>query len=120
MTATLTKLPMPVPDHERIRTYAEASGDMNPLHLDPEAARKVGFPDVISHGMLVMGLALSTLKTGLGADRITTSHVRFSAPVLAGTELFLSAEVDGTSAEFKVQTCDETTVLMGRATFSKG
>lgn len=35
--------------------YAAASGDFNPLHTDPAAARKVGLDAPIAHGMLIMG-----------------------------------------------------------------
>jgi acyl dehydratase len=42
--------------HEQIAAYAEASGDLNPIHLDEEFARSVGLPGVIAHGMLQMGL----------------------------------------------------------------
>jgi acyl dehydratase len=41
---------------EQIATYAEASGDLNPIHLDDQFARSVGLPGVIAHGMLQMGL----------------------------------------------------------------
>ncbi len=34
--------------------YCGASGDHNPIHVDLDFARAAGFPDVFSHGMLVM------------------------------------------------------------------
>ena len=34
--------------------YAKASGDFNPIHLDKEFAKTMGFDDVIAHGMLIM------------------------------------------------------------------
>ena len=34
--------------------YAKASGDFNPIHLDKEFAKTIGFDDVIVHGMLIM------------------------------------------------------------------
>src|SRR5229473_98550 len=39
-----------------LQRYAQASGDLNPLHLDPAFARQAGFDDVIVHGMLGMAL----------------------------------------------------------------
>ena len=39
---------------ERIRAYAEASGDHNPVHLDHEYAKTTQFGGIIAHGMLSM------------------------------------------------------------------
>ena len=38
---------------EMLKSYAEASGDFNPIHLDEEVAKKAGLPGVIAHGMLI-------------------------------------------------------------------
>src|SRR6266704_5273646 len=50
----LTPLVKPPVTQEHLRRYAEASGDYNPIHLDEEAARRVGLESVIAHGMLSM------------------------------------------------------------------
>jgi acyl dehydratase len=42
------------PDAGLTRRYAEASGDMNPIHIDEEFARKVGLPGCILHGLWSM------------------------------------------------------------------
>jgi acyl dehydratase len=34
--------------------FAGASGDHNPVHIDIDAARAAGLPDVIGHGMLTI------------------------------------------------------------------
>jgi MaoC dehydratase-like protein len=39
---------------EDLQSYAHASGDLNPLHLDKDFARQAGFSDVIVHGMFGM------------------------------------------------------------------
>ena len=52
--AELSPLVKPPITQEQLRRYAEASGDHNPIHLDPEAARRVGLDNVIAHGMLSM------------------------------------------------------------------
>ncbi|MCI0598880.1 MAG: MaoC family dehydratase [Beijerinckiaceae bacterium] len=41
-------------DREALARYAAASGDVNPLHLDPDVARAAGLPDTPVHGMLLL------------------------------------------------------------------
>src|SRR5687767_13958175 len=43
---------MPKITQETLERYADASGDNNPIHHDPQAAIAVGLPGVIAHGML--------------------------------------------------------------------
>ena len=43
-----------IPDAGLTKRYAEASGDMNPIHIDEEFARKVGLPGCILHGLWSM------------------------------------------------------------------
>jgi acyl dehydratase len=42
------------PDAGLTKRYAEASGDMNPIHIDEEFAKKVGLPGCILHGLWSM------------------------------------------------------------------
>ena len=37
-----------------LKAYAKASGDVNPIHQNPEIAKKAGLGDVISHGLFNM------------------------------------------------------------------
>jgi acyl dehydratase len=78
--------------------YAEASGDHNPLHLRPEAARAAGFPDVIAHGMFVMGL-MSRVVAELAGDGVVRSfQSRFVAPTALGEPLRCGGQVAGVEA----------------------
>ena len=55
------------PDADLTKRYAEASGDPNPIHTDPEFAKQVGLPGVILHGLYSMAQvarALSALADG--------------------------------------------------------
>lgn len=44
------------PDKYLPHRYAGASGDFNPIHIDPELAKAVGLPNSILHGLYMMGL----------------------------------------------------------------
>lgn len=83
------------------RRYADATGDRNPVHLDAEAARSVGLPGVIAHGLGVLGLVTSALVRTFCADdasRLARVRARFSAPVIPGDVLVLRPHADGWTA----------------------
>lgn len=50
----LRSLTKPLITREQLKAYADASGDHNPLHLDDDFAKELGFPSVVAHGMLSM------------------------------------------------------------------
>ncbi len=80
-----------------ITTYAHASGDLNPIHLDEDAARAAGFDTVIAHGMSVVALAVEE-ATDRFADgdsaRVRGLGCRFSAPVPPGIPLEITLQPD--------------------------
>jgi acyl dehydratase len=81
---------------EQIASYAEASGDRNPIHLDDDFARSVGLPGVIAHGMLQMGLmAIVAAEAAGGADRLTRLYCRFAGMVVPGDTVTFTAEPAG-------------------------
>ena len=68
--------------------YAGASGDFNPIHWNERAAREVGLPDVIAHGMLTMALAGRLVTTWAGdPGAVVECAVRFTRPVWCPTML---------------------------------
>ncbi|MCP4754574.1 MAG: hypothetical protein GY866_27135 [Proteobacteria bacterium] len=73
------------------------SGDYNPLHIDPEAAKFGGFDEPILHGLCTFGhcgqLLLSSLCDG-DAGRFSKIKVRFSSPVFLGDRLDILAWKD--------------------------
>lgn len=74
--------------------YAEASGDHNPIHLDPEAAKNAGFPNPVLHGMCTMAFAAKALVDNLaGGDptRVKRITVEFARPVFPGQSLVTRA-----------------------------
>ena len=76
------------------------SGDYNPLHADPAAAKKAGYDQPILHGRCTFSIAgHAILKTLCGYDpaRLVSMEGRFSSPVYPGetirTEMWLSGNV---------------------------
>ncbi len=62
------------------RRYAAVAGDVNPIHVNPLAAKAFGFPRAIAHGMWTHARALGALEGRLG-DRHTVA-VEFRKPIL--------------------------------------
>lgn len=78
----------------RIVQYAGASGDYNPLHTDEVfATRAAGFPSVMAHGMLTMGMTGRLLTDWFGAGRLVSYGARFVGQVWPGDTLTATATV---------------------------
>jgi acyl dehydratase len=56
------------PDKYLPHRYAGASGDFNPIHIDPEFAKMVGLPNNILHGLYSMGLVARANAAVAGGD----------------------------------------------------
>jgi acyl dehydratase len=56
------------PDAGLTKRYAEASGDPNPIHVDPEFAKSVGLPGVILHGLYSMAQVARAHTEAAGGD----------------------------------------------------
>ncbi|MCL6641418.1 MAG: MaoC family dehydratase N-terminal domain-containing protein [Candidatus Rokubacteria bacterium] len=74
-------------DPDQTIRYAEASGDHNPIHLDPAVARALGLPGIIVHGMCTMAFAgRAVVEAACEGDprRLARLAVRFARPVFPG------------------------------------
>lgn len=92
---------------EFIARYADASGDHNPIHLDPVAAAAAGFPGVIAHGMSVVALVCEEIADRcLDGDigRIHALGVRFSSPVQPGEPLDIRLQPAAGAVGFSART----------------
>jgi acyl dehydratase len=56
------------PDRYLPHRYAGASGDFNPIHIDPEFARQVGLPGSILHGLWTMAQVARANTAAAGGD----------------------------------------------------
>ena len=78
-------------DQKRIDAFADATEDHQFIHVDPEAAAKVGFGGTIAHGFLSLSLlSRMAADTMLIPDGVKMAlnygfdRIRFLAPVKSG------------------------------------
>ena len=102
--------------------YAGASGDHNPLHIDTDYANRIGLPDVIAHGMLIMGYLGRVLTNNMNQNQILEYGVQFSSITNIGDLLCCSGivkEISGNKSnkilklELNVKDQDNDTKLKG-------
>jgi acyl dehydratase len=84
---------------ERIDQFAEATGDRQWIHVDPQRAKHGPFGTTIAHGYLTLAITnlflpqllrvpAATLGVNYGANK-----VRFPAPVPVGSRIRMGAEI---------------------------
>lgn len=88
-------------DQKRIDLFAEATGDHQWIHVDPERAASGPFGTTIAHGYLTLSLLplfgpqlISVEGVQMGVN-YGTNKVRFPAPVPVGSRLRATAKVTG-------------------------
>ena len=77
----------------KLALYAGASGDHNPIHIDTDYTKRIGLPDVIAHGMLIMGYLGRVLTNNLNQNQILEYGVQFSSITNIGDKLACSGIV---------------------------
>ncbi|MFF1545670.1 MaoC family dehydratase [Streptomyces sp. NPDC058291] len=84
---------------ERIDTFADATGDHQWIHVDPEKAAEGPFGAPIAHGYLTLSLFIPLFTELLDVQGVTTkvnyglNKVRFPSPVKVGSRIRLVAEL---------------------------
>ncbi|MCJ1701291.1 MaoC family dehydratase N-terminal domain-containing protein [Rathayibacter festucae] len=87
---------------EKVREFARAVSAESPLHLDPAAARRAGYRDVVApptFAVVVQELTLAQLlaapDAGIDFSRVVHGDQRFSysRPIVAGDELTATLSV---------------------------
>ena len=82
---------------ERIDAFADASGDHQWIHVDPERAKETPFGGTIAHGLFTLSLGpqfgyeLFTVENVAFALNYGFGKVRFPAPVPVGSLLRMRA-----------------------------
>ncbi len=86
-------------DQAQVNLFADATGDHQWIHVDPEAAKKGPFGGPIAHGYLTLALVPVFLGEVLHVDGISMgvnygcNKVRFPSPVMVGGKLRLGVAV---------------------------
>ena len=98
------------------------TGDRHLIHVDPRAARAIGQPRPILHGLCTLGFAARVLAELLGAHpcELRSLQARFAAPVLPGDRLEVRAwePGDGGEVPFTVATGEAVALSGGAARFA--
>jgi len=91
-------------EREKIREYARAVGESNPVHLDLDAARAAGHPDLVAPPMFAVVYSCSAIEQalrdpGVGIDFAMLVHggqeFEWGPLVLAGDEITTQVTVAG-------------------------
>lgn len=107
-----------------IRSFAELTGDTNPVHLDEEYAAGTRFGRRIAHGMIAAGLISATLANDLpGPGTVYLSQtLQFKAAVFPGDTITATVEVKNVRPDKPILTLstictnqDKKVVLEGEA-----
>jgi acyl dehydratase len=88
---------------EKIREFALAVGEVNPVFFDSVAARSLGYPDLIAPPTFATVVAMESshvvmFDPDLGLDFTRVVHAEqsyaYSRPICAGDELVVSTMID--------------------------
>jgi acyl dehydratase len=87
------------PDKYLPHRYAGASGDFNPIHIDPEFAKAVGLPGNILHGLYSMAQVARAHTEAAGDPRaLRRLSVQFRGMGMPEQEIVVTASVRETEA----------------------
>jgi acyl dehydratase len=83
------------PDKYLPHRYAGASGDFNPIHIDPEFAKAVGLPGNILHGLYGMAQVARANADAAGGDprRLKRLTVQFRGMGFPEQEIVVTGTV---------------------------
>jgi acyl dehydratase len=131
--STVTEAPVPhalperapdasvaLPTLSRAALIYRLSGDYNPIHADPDVARKAGFERPILHGLCSLGVATRAVMRAYCDDepeRLRSLKLRFSAPVYPGETLVTELWRDASVVSFRTRVAERDVVVLnnGRA-----
>ena len=80
---------------KHIELYAEASKDFNPIHIDPEYAKKTALGGTIAHGMLSLSYISELMCSVFNESWLSngTLDVRFKTPARPGDTITINGNI---------------------------
>lgn len=89
------------PDKYLPHRYAGASGDFNPIHIDPEFAQQVGLPQNILHGLYSMAQVARAQTEAAGGDprALRRLEVQFRGMGLPEQEIVVTGTVSSVEGD---------------------
>ena len=89
------------PDKYLPHRYAGASGDFNPIHIDPEFAKAVGLPGNILHGLYGMAQVARASAEAAGGDprKLKRLSVQFRGMGVPEKEIVVRGTVKESSGD---------------------
>lgn len=91
------------------------SGDLNPLHADPDTAKAAGFSRPILHGLCSYAICCRAVLAeycNFDPARILHHEVRFSSPVYPGETLTIDLWKDGDTVSFEARIEERNVVVV--------
>jgi acyl dehydratase len=80
-------------DPGSMKVLALLLADPNPLHYDPEAARRAGFGGLVNQGPANMAYLINMLRAAFPGGRVTRLRVQLRGTVLAGQRVHAGGRV---------------------------
>ena len=89
---------------EKVREFARALGEVDPVYFEPAVARERGFPDVVAPPTYAIRLSMAAAQSvvmdpdlGLDYTRVVHGDQRFeyARPIVAGDELVTTITIEG-------------------------
>ncbi len=78
---------------EAMKAYLDVSGDVNPLHADPDLAARIGLAGIPIPGMLMMAKIADYVASWPRCEETLKLDARFIAPIYVGDAITLAARL---------------------------